>query len=54
MSLYGIFYLVLSMYAIYLSFRCNRGFDLIGFLGALFFPFLYIPIKLATCVVPVF
>lgn len=53
-GLYSVFYLGLSMLAIYLSFRCNGGFDLVGFLGALFFPFIYIPYKLALCPVAVF
>ncbi len=41
-------YFLLSMFAIYLSFKCNGGFSFLGFLGALFFPFIYIPFKLAT------
>jgi len=44
----NLIYLLLSMFAIYLSFKCNNGFSFWGFLAALFFPFIYIPFKLAT------
>jgi hypothetical protein len=44
----GLIYALLSMFAIYLSFQCNGGFKFWGFLGALFFPFIYIPYKLGT------
>jgi len=40
--------MILSAYAIFLSFKCNKGFNLWGFLGALFLPMFYIPYKLAT------
>lgn len=50
----SLIYLSLSMLAIYLSFRCNSGFDIGGFLMALFFPYVYIPWKLATCPVKIF
>lgn len=53
-GIYSVVYLLFSIFALYLSFRCNQGFDIIGFLGALFAPFIYIPWKLATCGVPVF
>lgn len=39
---------ILAGYAIYLSFKCNNGFNVWGFLAALFLPFFYIPYKLAT------
>ena len=45
----GLVLLLLSIFALYLSFKCNKGFDLIGFLGAVLFPYIYIPYKLATC-----
>ena len=48
MSYTGIIYTVLSMFAIFLSFKCNNEFSFWGFLAALFFPFIYIPYKLAT------
>ena len=37
--------MILSAYAVYLSFKCNKGFDLGGFFSALIFPMLYIPYK---------
>ena len=44
----SILYFVVVMFALYLSFICNNGFDLGGFLMALFFPYIYIIYKLAT------
>ena len=46
-SMSYIILIILSSYAVYLSFKCNNGFDLGGFLSALIFPMLYIPYKLA-------
>jgi len=46
--LYAIFHLLLAMYALYLSFKCNKGFDIWGFLGAFIFPYIYIAYKTAT------
>lgn len=47
-SSYNILYTILSMFAIFLSFKCNNGFSFSGLLGAFLFPFIYIPYKLAT------
>ena len=44
----GILYFIIMLFAIYLSFLCNKGFDLGGFLMAIFFPYIYILYKLAT------
>lgn len=47
-SLYSITHLIISMFAIYLSWRCNSGFDLLQFVIALVCPYLYIIWALAT------
>jgi hypothetical protein len=47
-SLYYITHLIISFFAIYLSWRCNNGFDLLSFVVALFCPHLYIIWALAT------
>jgi len=48
-SLYSITHLILSFFAIYLSWKCNNGkFDLLAFLTAFFCPYLYIIWALAT------
>ena len=44
----GIFGLFMILYSLYLTFKCNGGFKLGGFLAALFFPYIYVPYKLAT------
>ena len=41
-------YFLIMVFALYLSFLCNNGFDLGAFLMAIFFPYLYIIYKLAT------
>ena len=45
-TLYTVFHLVVSVFAIFLSFQCNTGvgksFDVLSFLAALFFPYIYI------------
>ena len=41
-------YLAIAVFALYLSFKCNGGFDILSFLAALFFPYIYIPYVLAT------
>jgi hypothetical protein len=45
---YGIFHLIISFFAIYLSWYCNRRFEPISFAVALFCPHLYIMYMLAT------
>ena len=46
--IYTIFHSILTLFAIYLSFKCNEGFDFLGFLMAIFFPYIYIIYKYAT------
>jgi hypothetical protein len=45
---YSIFHLIISFFAIYLSWYCNRKFDPMSFTVALFCPHLYIMYMLAT------
>ena len=47
-QLYSIFHIIVSFFAIYLSFKCNAGFDLASFLLACICPYLYIIYKFAT------
>lgn len=47
-TLYSVFHFVVSIFAIFLSFKCNQAFDLTGFLAALFFPYIYILYKYGT------
>ncbi len=47
-SLYMVTHLIISFFAVYLSWRCNRGFNLLSFLAALICPYLYIIWVLAT------
>ena len=47
-SLYMVTHLIISFFAIYLSWRCNNGFKLLPFLAALLCPYLYIIWVLAT------
>ena len=42
----SLFYFIVWIIAIFLSFKCNGGFDIFGFLGACLCPFIYIPYKL--------
>ncbi len=46
--IYSIFHTLLAIMAIYLAYRCNRGFDLGSFLAACCFPYLYIIYIFAT------
>lgn len=46
--MYMVFHTIISIFAIYLSFKCNNGFNFGSFLMALFFPHLYIIYKFAT------
>lgn len=46
--IYGVFHTVLVFIAIYLTFKCNKGFEIWSFLAALFFPHFYIIYILAT------
>jgi hypothetical protein len=45
---YYIFHVIMSFIALYLSFRCNRGFDVGSFLAASLFPYIYIIYILST------
>ena len=45
---YRIFHTILVLFALYLSFKCNKGFDILAFLMAIFFPYIYIIYKFAT------
>ena len=47
-SLYMVTHLIISFFAIYLSWRCNNGFKLIPFVAALLCPYLFIIWALAT------
>lgn len=46
-STYLIFHSILSIFAIYLSFRCNQGFNVLSFLIAIIAPWIYVPYSLA-------
>ena len=47
--IYIIFHIIMAFVAIFLSWKCNNGkFDLLSFLIALFFPYIYIIYILAT------
>jgi hypothetical protein len=47
--IYMIFHIIMAFIAIYLSWKCNNGnFDILSFLIALFFPYVYIIYILAT------
>jgi hypothetical protein len=47
-TMYVIFHMIMSLIAIYLSWKCNKGFDLTSFIIALIFPYLYIMYIFAT------
>lgn len=47
-SLYMVTHLIISFFAIYLSWRCNKGYNTMSFLVALLCPYLYIIWALAT------
>ena len=46
--IYSVFHLVMSLVAIYLSFKCNKGFDMGSFVVAFCCPYIYIIYILAT------
>jgi hypothetical protein len=46
--IYYVFHTIISLIAIYLSFRCNGTFEIGPFLLAVFFPYIYIIYILAT------
>ena len=43
-----LFWCLVSLFALYLSFKCNNGFNLQGFLGASFFGPIYVAYKLGS------
>jgi hypothetical protein len=47
-TVYSVFHLVVSVFAIYLSFKCNSGFDFGAFLMACCCPYIYVIYKFAT------
>lgn len=47
-SLIGFFWTILGLFAIFLSFKCNEQFSLLGFLGAFLFSPFYVAYKLGT------
>jgi len=48
-TIYSIFHSILSFFAIYLSFKCNKGsFNFVDFFMAIFFPYIYIIYKYAN------
>ncbi len=47
-TVYSVFHLVISVFAIYLSFKCNAGFDFGSFLMACCCPYIYVIYKFAT------
>ncbi len=46
--MYSVFHTIMSLVAIYLSFRCNKGFDAGAFLMACCCPYIYVIYVLAT------
>ena len=46
--IYSVFHIIMSLVAIYLSFRCNKGFEIGHFLVAFCCPYIYIIYILAT------
>jgi len=47
--MYSVFHAIVGLFAIYLSFRCNRGINVIDLLFAFFCPVLYIIYRTAVC-----
>lgn len=45
---YSVFHVILSIFALYLSFRCNKEFNVFHFVFALFCPLIYILFIVAT------
>jgi isoprenylcysteine carboxyl methyltransferase (ICMT) family protein YpbQ len=42
LSWYGIVHLILMIFALVLAFKCNKGFDFLSVMVAIFFPFIYL------------
>jgi hypothetical protein len=47
-KIYGLVHLVVGLYAVFLSFKCNKGFNLGHLVLALLFPWFYILYHLAV------
>jgi hypothetical protein len=47
--MYSIFHVIVGLFALYLSFRCNKGINVLDLLFALFCPVLYIIYRTAVC-----
>jgi len=47
-KLISFFWTLVSLFALFLAFRCNRGFNIWGILGAIFFGPIYVVYKLGT------
>lgn len=47
-TVYGILYLLMWIFALYLSFRCNNGFDFLHFCCAYYYAPCYVLYALAT------
>lgn len=47
-TIYYIFHIIMALIAIFLSWKCNQGFNLLSFIIALIFPYLYIIYTFAT------
>ncbi len=45
---YSIFHFIMALIAIYLSFKCNKGFNIGSFIIAICCPYIYIIYTLAT------
>ena len=48
-QLYSVFHSIIGIFAIYLSFKCNQGINLLDLLFALCCPVLYIVYRTAVC-----
>lgn len=46
-KIYSVLHTLLALFAIYLSFKCNDGFNFLGFIGALIVPHIYIVYQIA-------
>ena len=44
-SMYSAFWVLLILLALYMSFKCNKGFDIFGAVGAVCYPVCYIAYK---------
>ena len=49
MHMYSITHTIIGLFAIYLSFKCNKGINVLDLLLALFCPVVYIIYRLAVC-----